>query len=159
MDNSVLRHGVRQQLRQRAENLVCLLSLRRATVPGMTLELDIPTARPSPPAGFTLLEVLAALGLCVFLAVCVSSAVGFTTRAERLAEREGAASLFCQTLYTAQRLYPEELPPAPSGWRVARTEDIEKLSRDTLREWHTLQVVDANGILRPFPLRVLAEGP
>jgi prepilin-type N-terminal cleavage/methylation domain-containing protein len=75
-------------------------------------------------AGFTLIEVLASLGLCALLATAAAGAVAFAARAERLAARDGEAGLLLQSLYAAQRLRPDDAPAAPRDWLVARDETI-----------------------------------
>ncbi|HQF20290.1 MAG TPA: prepilin-type N-terminal cleavage/methylation domain-containing protein [Kiritimatiellia bacterium] len=94
-----------------------------------------------PVAGFTLLEVLAALGLCALLATAAAGAVAFSLRAERAAQRYGEATLLLPALYAAQQLHPDDVPPAPRGWRLQHTTDIIKIPDDLLQEWHryTLQ--------------------
>ena len=62
----------------------------------------------SPPtrnrAGFTLIEVLAAIGLCAVLAAAAAAAIRLSSRAARLADRAGDASLLVPALYAAQRV-------------------------------------------------------
>lgn len=110
-------------------------------------------------AGFTLIEVLAALGLCAFLATAVATAVAFAARAERMASFEGEASLRLPALYAAQRLRPDELPEAPPGWRVDSGTDIVKISDDLLQEWHLLAVHVPGDEIPPFTLRILDDAP
>ena len=113
----------------------------------------------SPRAGFTLIEVLAALGLCALLATATASAIAFAARAEQMAARDGEASLLLPALYAGQRLRPDELPAAPPGWRIDTSTDIVKISDDLLQEWHLLAVTAANGETRPFTLRILDDVP
>ena len=110
-------------------------------------------------AGFTLIEVLAALGLCAFLATAVATTVAFAARAERMASFDGEASLRLPSLYAAQRLRPDELPEAPPGWRVDSGTDIVKISDDLLQEWHLLAVAADDGETRSFALRILDDVP
>ena len=111
------------------------------------------------PAGFTLIEVLASLGLCVLLATAAAGAVAFAARAERLAARDGEAGLLLQSLYAAQRLQPAEAPAAPRGWLVARDEAIVPLSDDLRQEWHVMAVRDETGESRPFVFLILDDAP
>ena len=111
------------------------------------------------PAGFTLIEVLASLGLCVLLATAAAGAVAFAARAERLAARDGEAGLLLQSLYAAQRLRPAEAPTAPRGWLVARDEAIVPLSDDLRQEWHVMAVRDETGESRPFVFLILDDAP
>ncbi|MGD9612306.1 MAG: prepilin-type N-terminal cleavage/methylation domain-containing protein [Kiritimatiellia bacterium] len=110
-------------------------------------------------AGFTLIEVLASLGLCALLATATAGAVAFAARAERQAAREGAAALLLQSLYAAQRLRPAEPPAAPRGWQVARDGEIVRLSDDLRQEWHVLAVRDETGETRSFAFRILDDVP
>ena len=110
-------------------------------------------------AGFTLIEVLASLGLCALLATATASAIAFAARAERMAVRDGEASLLLPALYAGQRLRPDELPAAPPGWRVDTSTDIVKISDDLLQEWHLLAVAAADGETRSFALRILDDVP
>ena len=110
-------------------------------------------------AGFTLIEVLASLGLCALLATATASAIAFAARAERMAVRDGEASLLLPALYAGQRLRPDELPAAPPGWRVETSTDIVKISDDLLQEWHLLAVATDDGETRPFTLRILDDVP
>ncbi|HAL93098.1 MAG TPA: hypothetical protein DCM68_08765 [Verrucomicrobia bacterium] len=109
--------------------------------------------------GFTLIEVLASLGLCVLLATATASAVAFASRAERAAAREGEAAFLLQTLYAAQRLRPDDLPVAPRGWRVEHGTSIVKLSDETLREWHLLSVRPDGQERPPLTLCILDDAP
>jgi prepilin-type N-terminal cleavage/methylation domain-containing protein len=110
-------------------------------------------------AGFTLIEVLASLGLCALLATAAAGAVAFAARAERRAARDGDAALLVQSLYAAQRLRPEDAPAAPRGWQIARDEEIVRLSDDLRQEWHVLAVRDETNETRPFALLVLDDVP
>ena len=113
----------------------------------------------SGPAGFTLIEVLAALGLCALLATATASAVAFAARTEQLAAHDGAASLLLPTLYASQRLRPDELPTAPCGWRVARDADIVQVADELLQEWHRLAVQSDGNETRPVTLLILDDAP
>lgn len=110
-------------------------------------------------AGFTLIEVLAALALCVLLAVATTSAIAFTSRSERLAARTGEASLLLPSLYAAQRLRPDELPVAPRGWRVDSTTEFVAISDDLRQEWHQLAIAFAGNEIPPLILRILSDAP
>ena len=110
-------------------------------------------------AGFTLIEVLVALGLCALLATAAASATAFAARTERAAARDGEASFLLPALYAAQRLRPDELPAAPPGWRVETATDIVKLSDDLLQEWRVVGIRTDDRLLPPFAIRILDETP
>ncbi|MGD9782619.1 MAG: type II secretion system protein [Kiritimatiellia bacterium] len=110
-------------------------------------------------AGFTLIEVLVSLGLCAVLASATASAVAFAARAERIADRQGEASLLLPSLYAAQRLRPDDLPAAPRGWEVARTPDPVVLPDGTLHPWNLLAVAQRSHDVPPFTLRILDAAP
>jgi prepilin-type N-terminal cleavage/methylation domain-containing protein len=110
-------------------------------------------------AGFTLIEVLASLGLCALLATAAAGAVAFAARAERLAARDGEAGLLLQSLYAAQRLRPDDAPAAPRDWLVARDETIVPLSDDLRQGWHVMAVRDETGEARPFVFLILDDAP
>ncbi len=120
------------------------------------MKIPKPISRPS---GFTLIEVLASLGLCALLAAATASAVVFSGRAERIALRYGDASLLVQSLYAAQRLRPEELPAPPRGWRVDHVSQMFPLPDETLREWHQLAIAPAAREIPPFTLSILDDRP
>lgn len=110
-------------------------------------------------AGFTLIEVLASLGLCALLAAATASAVAFAARAERSAARAGEAALLLQSLYAAQRLRPDELPGAPPGWRIERTSEILTLPDESRREWHWLALAEENRETPSFTVYILDDTP
>jgi prepilin-type N-terminal cleavage/methylation domain-containing protein len=110
-------------------------------------------------AGFTLIEVLAALGLCALLAMATASAIAFAARAERIAAGGGEASLLLQSLYAAQRLRPDDLPVAPRGWRIERTSEILTLPDESRREWHWLAIAEESREITPFTIRILDDTP
>lgn len=120
--------------------------------------MDAPPAT-SRPAGFTLVEVLAALGLCALLATAVASAVSFSARAERSAARAGDAALLLPALYAAQRLRPDELPVAPPGWRVVHSTEIVQVADELRQEWHRLAVAADGHEIPPFTVLVLGDAP
>ena len=109
--------------------------------------------------GFTLIEVLASLGLCALLAVATTSAVVMASRAERSALRHAEASLLVPALYAAQRLRPDALREAPRGWRLQHTSLVTPLPDGTLREWHHLILAAANHEIRPVALDILDDLP
>lgn len=119
----------------------------------------IPHSPACRPAGFTLIEVLTALGLCAVLAAAAASAVRLSWRATRLAELSGEASLLVPALYAGQRLRPADLPAPPRGWRVDRTSEIVTLPDDALREWYWLAVADDTRASPTFILRILDDSP
>ena len=110
-------------------------------------------------AGFTLIEVLASLGLCALLAAAAASAVAFASRSERAAARDSEASLILPSLYAAQRLRPDDLPAAPAGWRIEHATEIVKISDDLLQEWHLLALAAAGDEIPPFTFRILGDKP
>ena len=110
-------------------------------------------------SGFTLIEVLAALGLCAFLATATAAAIAFSSRAERMATRAGDAALLLQARYAAQRLRPDDLPAPPSGWRIEVTTKIFTLPDESLREWHELALADDYREITPFVFRILDDTP
>ena len=110
-------------------------------------------------AGFTLVEVLASLGLCALLATATASAIAFAARAERIAARDGEASLLLQSAYAAQRLRPAEPPAPPRGWRIEHTTEIVKLPDDKLLERHLLFIAADSREIPPFTLRILDDAP
>lgn len=112
-----------------------------------------------PRKGFTLIEVLTALGLCALLAVSTASAISFASRAERIAARHGQATLLLSSLYAAQRLRPDELPNVPRGWTVERTTAIQTLPNDELGEWFLVVLRDAEHEMSPLTLTILNEAP
>ena len=118
---------------------------------------------PCPPnfrrTGFTLIEVLAALGLCAVLATASAAAIRLSSRATRLADRAGEASLLVPALYAAQRLRPDDLPAPPRGWHAVHSSEIVTLPDDSLREWHWLAITDDEHEIQPFILRILDDTP
>lgn len=112
-----------------------------------------------PRQGFTLVEVLAALGLCALLAAAVASAVAFAARAEESATRRGEAALLIQTLYASQRLRPDDGIVAVTGWRVDGGTDIETLPDGDIRTWHLLEVTPRDELIPTFTLRILDDTP
>jgi len=109
--------------------------------------------------GFTLIEVLTALGLCAFLAVSTASAISFASRAERIATRHGEASLLLSSLYAAQHLRPDDLLEVPRTWSVERTTEIEPLPNDELAEWYHIILKDSEHEMSPLKLTILNEAP
>ena len=109
--------------------------------------------------GFTLIEVLASLGLCALLAVATASAVAIASRAERSALRHANASLLIPSLYAAQRLRPDDLLEAPRGWLLQKTSQVTPLPDGTLREWHHIILAAANHEIPPITLDILNNIP
>ena len=109
--------------------------------------------------GFTLIEVLAALGLCAFLATATAAAIAFSSRAERMATRAGDAALLLQSRYAAQRLRPDDLSDVPSGWRIEVTTEIVTLPDESLREWQAVAIADDHREISPFVFRILDDTP
>jgi prepilin-type N-terminal cleavage/methylation domain-containing protein len=110
-------------------------------------------------SGFTLIEVLASLGLCALLATATASAIAFAARAELVASRDGAASLFVPALYAAQRLRPDTPLEVPGGWRVERTSAFAPLPNGDLCEWHLIAIAAHGHDIPPFTLRILDDTP
>lgn len=109
--------------------------------------------------GFTLVEVLMSLGLCLLLTITTASAVAFAARAERLASRDGEASLLLLASYAAQRLRPDLAPAPPPDWRIDQSSDLIPGPDDILREWHRLAIADRLNEIPPFTLRILDDSP
>ena len=112
-----------------------------------------------PRAGFTLLEVLAALAICVLLAVATASAIAFAARAEQAALRDGDAALLLPALYAAQRLRADDLPVLPPGWRADASSEFVAVDDDLRQEWRFLAVVPPRGDATLFLLRTLDAAP
>jgi prepilin-type N-terminal cleavage/methylation domain-containing protein len=110
-------------------------------------------------SGFTLIEVLASLGLCALLATATASAIVFSARTELAAARDGEATLLVQSLYAAQRLRPDDPPSVPRGWRVEDATEIVKFSDDLLQEWHLIALAAEGREIPPFTLRILGDKP
>ena len=91
-----------------------------------------PPSRPR--AGFTLLEVLAALAICVLLAVATASAIAFAARAD-------------------------ELPVLPPGWRADASSEFIAVDDDLRQEWRFLAVAPPRGDTPLFLLRTLDASP
>ncbi|MBP7009803.1 MAG: prepilin-type N-terminal cleavage/methylation domain-containing protein [Kiritimatiellae bacterium] len=109
--------------------------------------------------GFTLIEVLMALGICALLAAATAAAISFAARAERMAIRSGEAALLLPSLYAAQRLHPDDPPVSPRGWRVEHDTRIVELADDLFQEWHTLSVTVPGHEIPPFTLHILGDAP
>lgn len=109
--------------------------------------------------GFTLLEVLAALGLCALLAAGVAGATAFAVRAQRLAENSSVASLLLNQIYAAQRLQPDEECLLPHGWRMEATKDIVQPLEGLYQEWITVRLVPPEREIAPVTIRALGVGP
>lgn len=109
--------------------------------------------------GFTLIEVLTALGLCAFLAVSTATAITFAARSDLRAQRQGEASLLLPSCYAAQRLRPNDLPVLPPGWSLDRSTDIVPLPNEELCEWYLLVLHDHRNELPPLTIRILNEVP
>ena len=118
-----------------------------------------PQSFPSSRGGFTLIEVLVALGLCALLAMATAAAVTFAARAEKAAVRCGEGSLLVPSLYAAQRLRPDGEPVLPPAWRAERAGEVVKFSEDLLQEWHTLAVEPAGREIPAFTLWILDAAP
>ena len=114
---------------------------------------------PKRETGFTLIEVLVSLALCVLLATATASAIAFASRAEQLAARHGEASLILQSLYAAQRLRSDDLPVLPPGWRVDTTTEIVKRPDDQWLARLLLSVRSPGHEAADFTLRILDDKP
>lgn len=117
------------------------------------------TRRKQGAGGFTLLEVLAALGLCAVLAAAVAGATAFAVRAERLAERSSTASLLVTHIYAAQRVQPDAELVLPRGWRMEATKDIVKQEDGLYREWITANLIRPDRGISPVTIRILGVEP
>lgn len=121
--------------------------------------------------GFTLVEVLGALALCVLLAGVAATATLQSSRALRRAETLRGQTLRLRTLHVQARLRPAETATdAPSPWRIDRDEllvpppppprAVSRLAdRPPLppppRRWTLLTLRDAASTLRPVQLAIL----
>ncbi len=110
-------------------------------------------------AGFTLLEALAALGLCALLATATAGAVAFVRRADRAAQRYGEATLLLPTLYAAHQLRPTDLPATPPGWHLQHTTEIVKAPDNLLREWHRYTLRPLGGEIQAITFHILDDIP
>jgi len=114
----------------------------------------------SPPAGgFTLFEVLAALGLCALLAATTASAIAFAGRAERIAARRAEATLLIPNLYASQRLRPDDLPEVPRPWQIEQPSEFRTLPDDSLCEWNRIRLTVAGNEIPPLALAILNDAP
>ncbi len=114
---------------------------------------------PKRETGFTLIEVLVSLALCVLLATATASAVAFASRAEQIAARHGESSLILQSLYASQRLRPDDLPVLPPGWRVDTTTEIVKRTDDQWLARSLLSLHSPGHEAPDFTLRILDDKP
>lgn len=114
-------------------------------------------------AGFTLVEVLAALGICAGLAAVVASTAGVCARCEARAEAMSAAARRTMRLYAAARA-GEDLDAAGDGegeaWRTERGRAGETGFRDNRWQvpiWRWTAVPPGRG-MEPLAVEV-AEMP
>ena len=133
-----------------------------------------PASKPSSRSAFTLLEVLAALALCVLLASVTSTAIVHSGGSARRALRLQDQALRLSTLYAQARLRPATLAAesadvrSSSPWRLALDERLTpppppppvSLDRPPApppqpRRWTLLTLRDAAGDLRPVQLAIL----
>lgn len=116
--------------------------------------------------GFTLVEVLGALALCVMLAGVAATASIQSSRAIRRAEAIRDQTLRLRTLHSQASLRPDETEDAPSSWRIDRDEHLvpppaRPASRLSVRvplpprRWTILTLRDAANTLRPVRLAIL----
>lgn len=118
--------------------------------------------------GFTLIEVLIALGLCVLLTSIAAAALTHTTRATRQALRAREFALQLSTLYTLLHLRPNDIPTAPlHGWRMETMEEFtpapaalsESDPEAAPRRWTCLTLYDQQRERPPARLRILENTP
>ena len=106
-------------------------------------------------AGFTLVEVLVALAICVGLACAVAATVGVCRRAEASADADAAAAELLPGLYTSAAL---DLPaPETREWYVETRDDSSwrLASNATLTVKQTVAMpLGAEG--RPVVIRTIA---
>lgn len=134
---------------------------------------------PSSVSAFTLLEVLAALALCVLLASVTATAVVHSGGSVRRAIRLQDQALRLRALHAQARLHPAGLAdaaaPSPSSpWRVAMEERLvpappppksvalrpgRPASPPPPRRWTVLTLHDSTGTLRPVQLEILEPAP
>lgn len=127
-----------------------------------------PSCRPSA-RGFTLVEVLGALTLCVMLAGVAATASIQSSRALRRAEAIRGQTLRLRTLYAEAHLRPAETAEdSPSPWRIDHDELLipptppprpasrlaDRPPRPP-RRWTLLTLRDATASLRPVRLAIL----
>lgn len=89
--------------------------------------------------GFTLIEVLMALGICALLAAATAAAISFAARAERMAIRSGEAAL----------LLPSSMPPSVSIRTIRLSARAAGESSTTPTSWNWPMICSRNGIRSP----------
>ena len=138
----------------------------------MSPPLNSPLRTDAPASGFTLLEVLAALALCVLLASVTATAVVHSGGSVRRALRLQDQALQLSSLYTQARLRPATLSEAAlSPWRIAIDERLTpspsphpsigqpRAEPRPPRRWTLLTLhAPAAAALRPLQLAIL-ENP
>ena len=129
-------------------------------------------------SAFTLLEVLAALALCMLLASATSTAVVLSGNSARRAVRLQDQALRLRSLHAQVRLRPATLSdaaiPSPSSpWRVALEEHLtpppppppqtrisdRPPSPPPPRRWTLATLHDSSAPLRPVQLTILETSP
>ena len=133
---------------------------------------SIPPSRRPPANGFTLLEVLGALALCVMLAGVAATASVHSSRALRRAEALRDQTLRLRTLYAQAHCRPDETENVPAPWRIDRDELLvpppapprpasRVAARPPLppRRWTLLTLRDTASALRPVQLAILETSP
>lgn len=130
-------------------------------------------------SAFTILEVLAALALCVLLASVTATAVVHSGSSARRTVRLQDQALRLRTLHAQARLHPDLLqdaaiPSPSSAWRVAQDEritpppplppSVSRLSDRPPsplppRRWNIVTLHDSTAALRPVQLAILETAP
>jgi type II secretory pathway pseudopilin PulG len=139
----------------------------------------IPPSGRTSSRGFTLLEVLGALALCVLLAGVAASATIQSSSALRRTEALQDQALRLRALHAQARLHPAGLadaavPSPASPWLVAMEERLvpappppksvalrpgRPASPPPPRRWTVLTLHDSTGTLRPVQLEILEPAP
>lgn len=110
--------------------------------------------------GFTLVEILASLGLCAMLVTTVASVITMTTRQEQRGLLQNQAILELHRMYYVMRMEEAEAAPTfpvdtDSPWQydrhIAPTPD-RPLADHILDEWPTWKLVEKEKRLPPIPL-------
>ena len=121
--------------------------------------IEFPKNRRCPRSrGFTLVEVLIALALCVGLACAVSATIATCRRAEASADAAEQAARLIPTLLTAE-LLDQPVPDCP-GWVVERTREKDwPLTTNLLVGVRSVTARSMDPDVPPVAIRTLAMPP